>query len=124
MPGQRMRRVDEAVREVLSDALGQEDLKDPRIGFVTVTDVKTSADLRHARVYVSVLGSTEERDRTLDGLRSAHGILQRRVADELRLKRTPALEFTFDDTAERAERIERLLRDAPPSTGGDEEPQA
>ena len=124
MPGQRMRRVDEAVREVLSDALGQEDLKDPRIGFVTVTDVKTSADLRHARVFVSVLGSHEERDRTLEGLRSAHGILQRRVADELRLKRTPALEFTFDDTAERAERIERLLRDAPPSTAGDEEPQA
>ena len=56
MAGQRMRRVDEAVREVLSDALGHRDLKDPRIGFVTVTDVKTSADLRHARVYVSVLG--------------------------------------------------------------------
>ena len=115
MPGQRMRRVDEAVREVLSDALGQEDLKDPRIGFVTVTDVKTSADLRHARVYVSVLGSAEERDRTLEGLRSAHGILQRRVATELRLKRTPTLEFSFDDTAERAERIERLLRDVPPA---------
>jgi ribosome-binding factor A len=109
MPGQRMRRVDEAVREVLSDALGHRDLKDPRIGFVTVTDVKTSADLRHARVYVSVLGSAEEREQTMEGLRSAHGVLQRRVADELRLKRTPTLEFAYDDTTDRAMRLERLL---------------
>jgi ribosome-binding factor A len=109
MAGQRMRRVDEAVREVLSDALGHRDLKDPRIGFVTITDVKTSADLRHARVYVSVLGSEEERDQTMAGLRSAHGVLQRRVAEELRLKRTPTLEFSYDDTTDRAMRIERLL---------------
>ena len=111
MAGQRMRRVDEAVREVLSDALGHRDLKDPRIGFVTVTDVKTSADLRHARVYVSVLGSAAEREETLAGLRSAHGVLQRRVAAELRLKRTPTLEFSYDDTTDRAMRLERLLRD-------------
>jgi ribosome-binding factor A len=111
MAGQRMRRVDEAVREVLSDALGHRDLKDPRIGFVTITDVKTSADLRHARVYVSVLGSDEDREQTLAGLRSAHGVLQRRVAGELRLKRTPTLEFTYDDTTDRAMRLERLLED-------------
>jgi ribosome-binding factor A len=108
MPGQRMRRVDEALREVLSDALFA-DLKDPRIGFVTVTDVRTSSDLRHARVFVSVLGTPDEREATLTGLRSAHGILQRRVASELRLKRTPALEFAHDDTAERAARLEILL---------------
>jgi ribosome-binding factor A len=113
MAGQRMRRVDEAVREVLSDALGHRDLKDPRIGFVTVTEVKTSADLRHARVYVSVLGSEEEREQTLAGLRSAHGVLQRRVAAELRLKRTPTLEFTYDDTTDRAMRLEALLEDGP-----------
>jgi ribosome-binding factor A len=106
-----MRRVDEAVREVLSDALGHRDLKDPRIGFVTITDVKTSADLRHARVFISVLGSEDERAQTLEGLRSAHGVLQRRVAGELRLKRTPTLEFTYDDTTDRAMRIERLLGD-------------
>jgi len=111
MAGQRMRRVDEAVREVLSDALGHRDLKDPRIGFVTITAVKTSADLRHARVYVSVLGSNDEREQTLAGLRSAHGVLQRRVAGELRLKRTPTLEFTYDDTTDRAMRLERLLED-------------
>jgi ribosome-binding factor A len=108
MSGDRMRRVDEAVREVLSDAVAK-DLKDPRVGFVTVTDVRTSPDLRHARVYVSVLGTAEEREASLAGLRSAHGYLQGRVGAELRLKHTPQLEFLYDDTAERAQRLERLL---------------
>ena len=108
MAGQRMRRVDEAMREVLSDTLSG-DLKDPRIGFVTVTDVKTSPDLRQARVFVSVLGAPAEREATLAGLRSAHGLLQRRVALGLRLKRTPKLDFVLDDTAERAARLEELL---------------
>jgi ribosome-binding factor A len=108
MTGQRMRRVDEAMRQVLGDALAQE-LKDPRVGFVTVTDVKTSPDLRHARVYVSVLGDQPARESTLAGLRSAHGFLQGRVAGELRLKRTPELRFELDDTAERAARLERLI---------------
>ena len=80
MGGGRMRRVDEAVRAVLSDAIAK-DLKDPRVGFVTVTGVKTSPDLRHARVYVSVLGDEPTREASLEGLRSAHGFLQRRVAD-------------------------------------------
>lgn len=110
MTSERMRRVDEAMREVLSDAITQ-DLKDPRIGFVTVTAVETSPDLRHARVYVSVLGDDIRRELTLAGLRSAHGYLQRRVAAELRLKHTPTLEFRYDDTAERAERLARLLRE-------------
>jgi ribosome-binding factor A len=108
MSGQRMRRVDEAMRQVLGEALAQ-DLKDPRIGFVTVTDVKTSPDLRHARVYVSVLGDAAAREATLDGLRSAHGFLQARVAAELRLKRTPELRFELDETALRAARLERIL---------------
>ena len=108
MSGQRMRRVDEAMRQVLGDVLAQ-DLKDPRIGFVTVTDVKTSPDLRHARVYVSVLGDSAAQEATLDGLRSAHGVLQRAVARELRLKHTPALEFVYDDTAERGMRISELI---------------
>ncbi len=108
--GARMRRVDEAVREVLGDAVSQ-DLKDPRVGFVTVTEVRTSPDLRHARVFVSVFGTAEEKAATLDGLRSAHGVLQARVARELRLKRTPALAFELDDTAERAARLEALIED-------------
>jgi ribosome-binding factor A len=105
-----MRRVDEAVREVLGDAVSQ-DLKDPRVGFVTVTEVRTSPDLRHARVFVSVLGTADEQAATLEGLGSAHGILQARIARELRLKRTPALEFTLDDTAQRAARLEALIED-------------
>lgn len=111
MTGDRMRRVDEAIREVLSDALGGADLKDPRIGFVTVTDVKTSADLRHARVYVTVLGDERQREQSLAGLQSAHGVLQRRVNAELRMKRTPTLEFLYDETTDRAMRMEQLLDD-------------
>ncbi len=110
MSGGRMRRVDEAIREVLSDALAQ-GLKDPRIGFVTVTDVSTSSDLRHARVHVSVLGDEPERAATLEGLTSAHGFLQRRISAELRLKRTPELRFLDDDTVRRAARLEELLDD-------------
>ena len=105
---ERMRRVDEAMREVLSDAVVK-DLKDPRIGFVTVTDVKTSADLSHARMFVSVFGTMEEQEATLAGLQSALGVLQRRVAAELTMKRTPTLTLVYDDTAARAAEIERLL---------------
>jgi ribosome-binding factor A len=108
MTAGRMRRVDEAMREVLSGAITSE-LKDPRVGFVTVTSVETSPDLRHARVYVSVLGTGPERTRSLEGLRSAHGYLQRRVADELHLKNTPTLAFEYDDTAERGQRIVELI---------------
>jgi ribosome-binding factor A len=107
MSSDRIRRVDEGVRQVLSDAIAQ--VKDPRVGFVTVTIVKTSQDLRHATVYVSVLGDPGVRRRTLDGLRSAHGFLQRRVAGELRLKHTPTLEFAYDDSIDRGFRIDELL---------------
>jgi ribosome-binding factor A len=122
-----MRRVDEAIRQVLGDAVAAE-LKDPRVGFVTVTDVRTSADLRHARVYVSVLGDAEQRQATLAGLRSAHGFLQGKVASELHLKRTPTLELYYDDTTDRALRVDALIeehdeapRDATDKTGTDEE---
>jgi ribosome-binding factor A len=110
MSGERMRRVDEAVRQVIGDAVAQ-DLQDPRLGFITVTDVKTNPDLRHARVYVSVLGDRKVRAASIAGLESAHGFLQRRVADELRLKHTPTLDFAYDDTAENAARINELLRE-------------
>jgi ribosome-binding factor A len=115
-----MRRVDEAIRQVIGDAVAG-DLKDPRVGFVTVTDVRTSPDLRYARVYVSVLGKgggrsdQSEREATLDGLRSAHGFLQGRIAAELHLKRTPALEFDYDDTTDRALRVEQLLDEIGPA---------
>jgi ribosome-binding factor A len=108
MSSDRLRRVDEAVRQVLSDTVAS-GLKDPRIGFVTVTAVKTSPDLRHARVYVSVLGDPEEREASLEGLRSAHGFLQRRVAGELNLKNTPTLDFVYDDSIERGMRLSELI---------------
>jgi ribosome-binding factor A len=104
----RMRRVDEAIRQVIGDALAS-DLKDPRVGFVTVTDVKTSSDLSHARVYVSVFGDDDVRADTMAGLRHAHGFLQRRIAGQLKLKRTPTLEFAYDDTSERAMRLDALI---------------
>ena len=108
MRSARMRRVDEAMRAVLSDAIATE-IKDPRVGFVTVTGVKTSPDLRHARVYVSVLGGERERAASIDGLRSAHGFLQRRLATELTLKHTPSLTFEYDDSVDRSIRLHRLL---------------
>jgi len=103
-----MRRVNEAVREVLSARL-IEGLKDPRIGFVTVTAVDTSPDLRHARVYVSVLGDEQERDATMAGLRSSHGVLQGAIGGELRMKRTPTLDFVYDESIDRGMRISELL---------------
>jgi ribosome-binding factor A len=109
MSSDRLARVEEAIREVIGDALAGE-IKDPRVGFVTVTDVRTSPDLRHAHVYVSVLGDEPQREASLDGLRSAHGFLQRQIAAQLRLKRTPSLEFHYDATTDNAMRIEALLR--------------
>ena len=105
-----MRRVNEAVREVVSVRIA-EGLRDPRIGFVTVTSVDTSPDLRQARVYVSVLGTPEERDATMAGLESAHGVLQLAVAKELRLKHTQTLQFVLDESIDRGMRISELLDD-------------
>jgi ribosome-binding factor A len=105
-----MRRVNEAIREILGDAIATE-LKDPRIGFVTVTEVDTSPDLRAARVFVSVLGSEEEREDSLAGLRSSHGFLQGKIASGMRMKRTPTLTFEYDESTERGYRITRLLED-------------
>jgi ribosome-binding factor A len=102
-----MRRVNEALREVLSEAIPE--LKDPRIGFVTVTGVETSADLRHAIVYVSVLGNERKRRASLAGLESSHGVLQTRIAQQLRLKRTPQLSFDYDQTVEQGVRLSSLI---------------
>jgi ribosome-binding factor A len=102
-----MRRIDEAMREVVASTVTE--LADPRVGFVTVTGVETSPDLRTAKVFVSVLGDSTERDDTLDALRSSHGVIQSRIAAEMRMKRTPTLTFHYDDTIEKGVRISRLL---------------
>ena len=111
-----MRRVNESIREVLSEAVP--DLKDPRIGFVTVTGVATSADLRQATVYVSVLGGERARAETLVGLTAAHGVLQAAIAHELKLKRTPQLAFEYDPSVERGVRMTKLIDELAP---GDDE---
>ena len=110
MAGSRMRRINEVLREVVGAAVSTE-LSDPRIGFVTVTSVETSPDLRTAKVFVSVLGSEEEQAATLEGLRSSHGVIQSRIAAETRMKRTPTLTFHYDDTIEQGVRISELLED-------------
>jgi ribosome-binding factor A len=110
MPKDRIRRVNEAVREVVSEAITTE-MKDPRVGFVTVTSVDTSPDLRHAHVFVSVLGDEKKREESLAGLNSSRAYLQARVASRLRMKHTPRLDFQYDPSAERVMRLSELLRE-------------
>jgi ribosome-binding factor A len=104
---ERMRRVNESLRAVLAEAVGE--LKDPRIGFVTVTGVETSNDLRQAVVFVSVLGPERKRTKSLAGLEAAHGVLQARLARELRMKRTPQLTFQYDPSVEQGVRMSKLI---------------
>ena len=106
----RMRRVDGVLREVIGATIGGE-LQDPRIGFVTVTSVQTSPDLRNAQVYVSVLGSDAEKAETIEALQAARGVIQRAVSSQLRLKRTPALQFVYDESVERADRLTRMMQE-------------
>ncbi len=112
-----MRRVNESVRQVLAESVPE--LKDPRIGLVTVTGVDTSADLRQATVYVSVLGSGRKRRATLTGLGAAHGLLQSRLARELRMKRTPQLTFEYDPTVEHGVRMSQLIDELAPDDDHD-----
>lgn len=102
------------MKEVIGTALSQE-LKDPRIGFVTLTSVDTAPDLSHAKVYVSVYGKQAEKDATMEGLHAARPFLQHLISDELDLKRTPVLEFLYDGTIDRGMRIQAILR----SSGGE-----
>jgi ribosome-binding factor A len=113
----RKRRVNEAIRQVLSDALPM--LKDPRIGFVTITGVDVTKDLKQATVYVSVLGAERERERTLEGLTAAHGVLQARVARELHLRQTPVLAFAYDPSVERGVRLTQMIDELAPEAPDD-----
>jgi ribosome-binding factor A len=113
----RMRRVNETVRAVVAEAVGE--LQDPRIGLVTITSVSVSPDLREATVYVSVLGNEKKRLATLAGLASAHAVLQARIARELRMKRTPHLTFEYDPSVERGVRMTRLIDEVAPDDDAD-----
>ena|SRR5437899_985003 len=121
----RAERVERLAREVLGEAL--QDLKDPRIGFVTVTSVKMSPDLRQAKVFVSVLGADEARVASMEAIRHAVPHLRATLGREVRLKFLPSLEVLEDTTAAYGERIEQLLREAgvskPPVVPALEEPE-
>lgn len=109
MASQRMRRVDGSLREVLARAIASE-VTDPGVGFVTITAVQTSGDLRHAKVFVSAMGDSAEQQASLDALNRAKRLLQSSIAQAMRLKYTPVLEFSLDDSARRAVRLDALLR--------------
>jgi ribosome-binding factor A len=115
-----MRRVDEGVRQVLSETIPT--LKDPRIGFVTVTAVETSRDLDHAKVWVSVLGSEKKRHETMRALEGAVGVLQARIGRELQIRRTPKLEFIYDRAVEHGVAMTRLIDELTPADESNDVP--
>lgn len=108
-----MKRVNEVLRQVISETITTE-LRDPRLEMTTVTAVDTTPDLRYAKVYVTSLGGADSRREALAGLRSAHVLLQSRIASQVRIKRTPTLSFVYDDSIESGMRIDALLE-----AGGD-----
>lgn len=107
---QRTERVDELLRQEIGDIVAR-DVHDPRVGFVTITSVETAPDLRHAKVWVSVIGQPDERDATVAALRRAMPFVRHELGTRLRLKRIPDLHVQLDDTAERGTRILQLLSD-------------
>lgn len=124
MTGRRPERLAEEIREEVARMVASE-LKDPRIGFVTVTRVDLSSDLRYARVHVGVLGSDAERDRTLAALRQAAGFVRREIGRRLRVRYSPEIDFRYDRGLEATDRVARILKDvaapvaqAPEGTGG------
>lgn len=119
MSRDRATRVAHHIQEELGRILSR-GLKDPRVGFVTITGVELSPDLRHARVYYSVMGTEEEKRQTAEGLDAAKGFLKREVARALSLRYVPELRFLYDDSAERGARIEKLLREVRMQEAGED----
>ncbi|MBB4823887.1 ribosome-binding factor A [Sporosarcina luteola] len=105
----RSNRVAEQMKKELGDIIGQK-LKDPRIGFVTVTDVDVTGDLQQATVFISVLGSDYQKEETLKGLSKAKGFIRSEIGQRIRLRKTPEIDFAFDESVEYGNRIESLLR--------------
>ena len=112
----RSERIREDFKRETSDILRK--MKDPRIGFVSVTDVEMSRDLRHAKIYVSIFGDDEAKAQTLEALHHAQGFVRSELGRRIRLRHTPEISFRLDDSIERGHRINRLLRELAP------EPQA
>jgi len=109
MQGKRLDRINQLIKEEVSLLL-QRELKDPRLGFVTVTEVETTSDLRLAKIFVSVLGSEEQWASSLAALASAKGFIRTWLRGHLDLRTTPTLEFRADRSMERAAHIQTLLR--------------
>jgi len=114
----RTERLGEEIREEVAHMITGE-LKDPRIGFVTVTRVDLGPDLRQARVYVGVLGTDKQREKSLTGLKQAAGFMRRALGQRLRLRHTPELVFLYDEGLEASDRVARLLSEIqqPPADG-------
>ena len=110
MQGDRKERIGELIRQEMSEIILRE-LKDPRIGFITITNIKMSTDLQHARVFVSVLGNEDQKNESLSGLQHAGGFLRKEIGRRLRLRHSPALSFHLDDSLEKSARIEKILKD-------------
>ncbi len=113
----RSARVDELLRERVAEIV--RDIKDPRVGFITIMDVSSSPDLRHARVYVSVLGDEEDKAETMAALKHASGWVQSRVAQDIQLKYHPRIEFVLDRTLAEAARMNELIDEMRADVEGD-----
>jgi ribosome-binding factor A len=105
----RATRVGEQMKKELSDIIGRK-LKDPRIGFVTVTDVRVTGDLQQAKVYITVLGDEEQRQNTLKGLAKAKGFIRSEIGQRIRLRKTPEIYFEIDESIDYGNRIESLIK--------------
>lgn len=106
----RANRVAEQMKKELGDIIGRK-LKDPRVGFVTVTDVEVSGDLQQAKVFITALGDGDKKEATLKGLEKAKGFIRSEIGARIRLRKTPELLFEWDDSYERGERIDKLLHE-------------
>jgi ribosome-binding factor A len=116
-----MERLDELVRQEIARLIAEE-VRDPRVGFTTVMGARVSPDLRHARVYVSVLGDDAEKEAAVDALRRASGFLRSRLGAIVEMRYLPELEFELDRSLERAARIEEILERVRPPAGPADEP--
>jgi len=115
--GRRPERLAESIREEVARIVAS-DLKDPRLGFVTITRVEVTHDLGHARVLVGVLGDEAERERSMSGLHRAAGFVRREIGRRLRIRIVPEIEFRYDKGIEATDRVARLLQETPASAEG------
>lgn len=110
MTNVRANRIAEQMKKELGEIIGRK-LKDPRIGFVTITDVEVSGDLQQAKIFLTVLGDEDNKEATLEGLKKAKGFIRSEIGTRIRLRKTPEIEFEWDESYEHGARIEKLLHE-------------